>query len=219
MTPIELCVLDLEAMSCDLTWLLLKAGRTIGSRAEKNWPAEWYPYTSRAVFVETLEGRLSWATRCPRDWKERRKPTGAQEFFPYDQVSESESASGYDGLFDGGHLQASCEGLEFQTVLGDKEILPGVTLFEPPGHAVGTMSMKVDLPQSGPVVLSSNAIYLGDSSGPPTSPAATVDDFSAWYSSVGKLRVVAEFSNARSIVGYDAAQLRSMKLAPTGYYE
>ncbi len=269
MAPIKLHVLDCGAMSCDLTWLLLKAGRTIRPRGEKDRPVEWYSCTSHAVVVETPEGRLLWDTSCPRDWETRWAPTGLQDFFPYDQVSESEYfdsrlgqiglgvedidfvvashlhfdhagnmqmfkgsnarlicndkekefAFGYEGPFNGAHLKADYEGLEFETVSGDTEILPGVTLIEAPGHTAGTMSMKVDLPQSGSMIFTSDAIYLGDSYGPPASPAAIVNDLGAWYASVEKLRRIAETSNAEMIFGHDAAQLRSMKLAPVGFYE
>ncbi len=269
MAPIKLHVLDCGAMSCDLTWLLLKAGRTIRPRGEKDRPVEWYSCTSHAVVIETPEGRLLWDTSCPRDWETRWEPTGLQEFFPYDQVSESEYfdsrlgqiglgvddidfvvashlhfdhagnmqmfkgsnarlicndkekefAFGYDGPFNGAHLKADYEGLEFETVSGDTEILPGVTLIEAPGHTPGTMSMRVDLAQSGTMIFTSDAIYLGDSYGPPASPAAIVNDLGAWYASVEKLRRIAETSNAEMIFGHDAAQLRSMKLAPAGFYE
>ncbi len=269
MAPIKLHVLDCGAMSCDLTWLLLKAGRTIRPRGEKDRPVEWYSCTSHAVVVETPEGRLLWDTSCPRDWETRWAPTGLQEFFPYDQVSENEYfdsrlgqigldlgdidfvvashlhfdhagnmqmfkgsnarlicndkekefAFGYDGPFNGAHLKADYEGLEFETVSGDTEILPGVTLIEAPGHTAGTMSMRVDLAQSGSMIFTSDAIYLGDSYGPPASPAAIVSDLGAWYGSVEKLRQIAESANADMIFGHDAAQLRSMRLAPAGFYE
>lgn len=262
-------VLDCGSMSCDLTWLLLKAGRTIRARAEKDRPVEWYPCTTHAVVVKTPEGTLLWDTSCPRDWETRWAPTGLQEFFPYDQVSEDEYfdsrlaqiglgvgdidyvvashlhfdhagnmqlfknsnarlicndkekefAFGYAGAFNGAHLKADYEGLDFETVSGDTEILPGVTLIEAPGHTPGTMSMRVDLAESGPMIFTSDAIYLGDSYGPPASPAAIVNDLSAWYASVEKLRGIAEASGAQMIFGHDAAQLRSMKRAPEAFYQ
>ncbi|MDA8373454.1 MAG: N-acyl homoserine lactonase family protein [Actinomycetota bacterium] len=265
----KLHVLDCGSMSCDLTWLLLKAGRTIRPRAEKDRPVEWYPCTTHAVVVETPEGTLLWDTSCPRDWETRWAPTGLQEFFPYDQVSEDEYfdsrldqiglgvadidyvvashlhfdhagnmqlfknsnarlicndkekefAFGYAGAFNGAHLKADYEGLNFETVSGDTEILPGITLIEAPGHTPGTMSMRVDLAESGPMIFTSDAIYLGDSYGPPASPAAIVNDLGAWYASVEKLRGIAEASGAEMIFGHDAEQLRSMKRAPEAFYQ
>ena len=269
MAPIKLHVLDCGAMSCDLTWLLLKAGRTIRPRADKDRPVEWYPCTTHAVVVETPEGVLLWDTSCPRDWETRWAPTGLQEFFPYDHVSEEEYfdsrlaqiglgvgdidyvvashlhfdhagnmqlfknsnarlicndkekefAFGYAGAFNGAHLKADYEGLNFETVSGDTEILPGITLIEAPGHTPGTMSMRVDLAESGPMIFTSDAVYLGDSYGPPASPAAIVNDLGAWYASVEKLRGIAEASGAQMIFGHDSEQLKSMKRAPEAFYQ
>ncbi|SNR94841.1 hypothetical protein SAMN05216276_1001395 [Streptosporangium subroseum] len=84
----KLHVLDCGAMSCDLTWLLFKPGRTIRPRSERDKPVEWYSCATHAVLVETDEGTLLWDTGCPRDGETRWVPTGLQEFFPYDQVSE-----------------------------------------------------------------------------------------------------------------------------------
>ena len=81
-TATKVHVLDCGAMSCDLTWLLLKPGRNIRPRAEKDKPVEWYPCTTHAVVVETPAGRMLWDTSVPRDWETRWAPTGLQEFFP-----------------------------------------------------------------------------------------------------------------------------------------
>ncbi|MCK2212270.1 N-acyl homoserine lactonase family protein [Actinomadura sp. ATCC 31491] len=264
----KLHILDCGAMSCDLTWLLLKPGRTIRPRDERERPVEWYPCTTHAVLVETAEGTLLWDTSCPRDWETRWKPTGLQEFFPYDQVTEEqyldaqlgrlgvdpanldyvvlshlhfdhagnvrlfegtgarlvcndkekEFALGYAGAFNGAHLKADYEGLDFATVSGDTEILPGVTLIEAPGHTVGTMAMRVDLPETGTMIFTSDAVYMGDSYGPPATPAAIVSDLSAWYASVEKIRTLAERTQAQVVFGHDAAQLRSLRTAPDGFY-
>ena len=261
-------VLDCGAMSCDLTWLLLKPGRSIRTRTDRDKPVEWYPCTTHAVLVETDEGTMLWDTSCPRDWETRWVPTGLQEFFPYDQVTdeqyldarlgqlgvspeqldyvvmshlhfdhagnvrtfagsgarlvcndkEKEFAFGYDGDFNGAHLKADYEGLDFETVSGDVEFLPGVTLLEAPGHTPGTMSMQVELADSGTMIFTSDAIYMGDSYGPPATPAAIVNDLGAWYSSVEKIRGIAEKTDATVVFGHDADQLRSLRLAPEGFY-
>jgi len=261
-------VLDCGAMSCDLTWLLLKPGRSIHPRQDRDKPVEWYPCTTHCVLVDTPDGKLLWDTSCPRDWETRWVPTGLQEFFPYDQVSEQQYldqqlsqlgvgldqidyvvlshlhfdhagnvrmfegtnaklvcndkelqfATTYPGAFNGAHLKADYEGLPFETVSGDAEFLPGVTFLHAPGHTVGTMSMQVDLADSGTMLFTSDAIYMGDSYGPPSTPAAIVSDLSAWYSSVEKIRGIAEQTNATVVFGHDAAQLRSMRRAPEGSY-
>lgn len=267
-TANRLHILDCGAMSCDLTWLLLKPGRSIRPRGEKEKPVEWYECTTHAVLVETDEGTILWDTSCPRDWETRWEPTGLQEFFPYDQVSEEqyldqrlgqlgvspdkldyvvlshlhfdhagnvrtfagtgaklvcsdaekEFAFGFDGAFTGAHLKADYEGLDFETVSGDTEFLPGVTLIQAPGHTPGQMAMQVDLKDSGTMIFTSDAVYMGDSYGPPSTPAAIVNDLTAWYTSVDKIRNLAEKTDATVVFGHDAAQLKSMRLAPVGSY-
>ena len=112
-------------MSRDLTWLLLKPGRSIRPRAERDKPAEWYPCTTHAVVVETPEGAM---------------------------------------------------------------------------------------------LFTSDAIYMGDSYGPPATPAAIGNDLSQWYASVEKLRGIAQQANASVICGHDAEQLWSLRRSPDGYY-
>jgi N-acyl homoserine lactone hydrolase len=264
-TATKVHILDCGSMSCDLTWLLLKPGRSIRARADRDKPVEWYPCTTHCVVVETPEGTLLWDTSCPRDWETRWEPTGLQEFFPYDQVTEEQYfdrrlaqlgltpdyvvlshlhfdhagnvrdfagsnarlvcndkekdwAFGFEGGFNGAHLKADYEGLEFETVSGDTEFLPGVTLIEAPGHTPGTMAMKVDLPETGSMIFTSDAVYMGDSYGPPATPAAIVNDLSAFYRSVEKIRGIAEASNATVVFGHDAQQLWSMRRSPDGFY-
>jgi N-acyl homoserine lactone hydrolase len=260
-------VLDCGAMSCDLTWLLLKPGRTIRPRAEKDRPPEWYSCTTHCVLVETPEGRLLWDTSCPRDWASRWEPTGLQEFFPYDQVNEDqyldsrlrqqglepgdidylvlshlhfdhcgnaklfensgaklvcskkeqEFAYGFEGLFTGAHLKTDYEGLKWETFDGDTEFLPGVTLIEAPGHTPGTLAMRVDLADTGTMIFTSDAVYMGASYGPPATPAAIVNDLTAWYGSVEKIRRLAEETNATVVFGHDSEQMATLRVAPDSY--
>jgi N-acyl homoserine lactone hydrolase len=264
----KLHVLDCGAMSCDLTWLLLQPGTTIKPRQEKDSPAPWVDCPTHCVIVETEEGTLLWDTSCPRDWETRWEPTGLQDFFPYDKVSEEQYldsrlnqlglelsdidvvvlshlhfdhagnaqlfkdsgariicndkekdfAFGFDGLFTGAHLKTDYEGLDLETVSGDVELLPGVTLLHAPGHTVGTMAMQVDLPDAGTMIFTSDAVYMGESYGPPTTPAAIVNDLTAFYSSVEKIRGIAERTDATVVFGHDAAQIKELRKAPEGFY-
>jgi N-acyl homoserine lactone hydrolase len=267
-SDLKVHVLDCGAMHCDLTWLLLKPGRSIKPRAERNAPAEWYECPTHAVLVDTPEGKLLWDTSCPRDWETRWEPTGLQEFFPYDEVTEEqyldrqlgalgvnpedlsyvvmshlhfdhagnvrtfaktgarlicndkekEFAFGFEGAFTGAHLKSDYEGIDFETVSGDTEILPGVSVIEAPGHTPGTMAMRVDLPETGTMIFTSDAIYMGDAYGPPATPAAIVNDLTAWYASVEKIRGIAEKSNATVIFGHDSEQIKTLRRAPDAFY-
>src|SRR6185437_4877741 len=83
-------ILPCGAMTADLTWLLLAPNRSIRNRHNKNEPAEWVDVPTHCVLVDTPDGRLLWDTSCPRDWEQHWGPTGLQDFFPYDKVSEEE---------------------------------------------------------------------------------------------------------------------------------
>ncbi|MCA1696171.1 MAG: hypothetical protein LC749_16430, partial [Actinobacteria bacterium] len=54
-----------------------------------------------------------------------------------DQLLEKKFAFGIEGPCSGGHLKADYENLSFETIAGDTEILPGVTLLQTPGHTPG----------------------------------------------------------------------------------
>jgi N-acyl homoserine lactone hydrolase len=267
-TANKVTVIPCGAMTADLTWLLLKPGRSITDRSRKDGPAPWVDVPSHCVLVETDEGKLLWDTSCPRDWEDRWGPTGLQEFFPYDRVSDDEYfdarlnqmgvgldeidyvvlshlhfdhagnaqmfkntpaklvchqrekdfAFGFDGLFTGAHLKTDYEGLEFETVSGDTEFLPGVTLIETPGHTVGCMSMQVDLPDTGTMIFTSDAVYMGESYGPPVTPAAIVNNLEDFYASVEKLRGIQERTGAQMVFGHDAEQIHQLRTAPEGSY-
>ncbi|HEY4007710.1 MAG TPA: N-acyl homoserine lactonase family protein [Pseudonocardia sp.] len=267
-TANKVSVIPCGAMTADLTWLLLKPGRSITDRHHKQGPAPWVDVPTHCVLVETDEGTLLWDTSCPRDWEQRWEPTGLQDFFPYDKVADDEYldsrlnqlgvgldeidyvvlshlhfdhagnvqmfrdtsaklvcnqkekdfAFGFEGLFTGAHLKADYEGCEFQTVSGDAEFLPGVTLIETPGHTVGCMSMQVDLPDTGTMIFTSDAVYMGESYGPPATPAAIVNNLEQFYSSVEKLRGIQEKTNGQMIFGHDAEQIHQLRVAPEGCY-
>ena len=89
-TGTTVTIIPCGAMTADLTWLLLAPGRAIRRRQDKNLPAEWVDVPTHCVLVDTPDGRLLWDTSCPRDWEQRWAPTGLQDFFPYDKVSDDE---------------------------------------------------------------------------------------------------------------------------------
>ncbi|MGH9055806.1 MAG: N-acyl homoserine lactonase family protein [Acidimicrobiales bacterium] len=133
--------------------------------------------------------------------------------------AERDGAFGFDGAFLGAHLRADYEGLEFETVEGDTEILPGITIIEAPGHTWGTCALKVDLPNSGTYIFTSDAVYRGDSWGPPAVGAAIVWNNLQWLSSVDKLRGIAEKSNATMVFGHDADQIKTLRTGVDDYYD
>jgi glyoxylase-like metal-dependent hydrolase (beta-lactamase superfamily II) len=228
-------ILPCGAMTADLTWLLLAPGRSIRSRQQRQLPAEWVDVPTHCVLVDTPDGRLLWDTSCPRNWEEHWAPTGLQDFFPYDKVSEDEYLDSRlkqlglaprdldyvafsHGAFNGAHVKADYEGLDFETVSGDAEFLPGVSFIQTPGHTPGSMSMRVDLPETGTMIFTADAVYMGASYGPPAVPAAIVNNLEQFYSSVEKVRAIATETDATLVFGHDADQIKQLRVAPTGSY-
>ena len=131
---------------------------------------------------------------------------------------EIEGANAIDGVFQGAHLVSDYKGVNIEAVSGDAEILPGISVIETPGHTWGTMSLKVDLPNDGSYIFTSDAVYLGASWGPPAVGAAIVWNNLAWLESVEKLRKIAQESDATMIFGHDPEQRKQITFAPDGYY-
>ena len=127
-------------------------------------------------------------------------------------------ATGFSGLFQGAHLKTDYEGVKFETVSGDTELFPGVTLLETPGHTPGTMSLQLDLADTGPMIFTSDAVYMKASYGPPAMGAAIVWDNQAWLRSVEKIRNIAERINAAVVFGHDPDQIHELRIAPDGSY-
>lgn len=270
MTDMKVHILSTGTMQADLTWLLLKGGRTIRSRQHKNDPVVWGDVPTHAVLIEHPEGNVLWDTGVPRDWEQRWAPTGFHDFFPvtepadgpgylddslaqvemspddidililshlhFDHAAnakmfdpnktriiandkEIEGANTIEGYSAGAHIVDDFKGLRMEAVSGDAEILPGVSVIETPGHTWGTMSLRVDLPQSGTKIFTSDAVYLSDSYGPPAVGAGIVWNNLAWLESVEKLRRIQEQTGAELIFGHDAEQKKQLTFAPDGHYE
>lgn len=134
-------------------------------------------------------------------------------------VNETEwrEARAFDGFFSGGHIKADYENLDFQTVSGDIEIVPGVSLIETPGHTWGMMSLMVDLPNDGPIIFTSDAVYLEESL-EQRHWGAVVWDNRAWLSSVDKLLALQEKTGAMMVFGHDSQQIATLRTSPGSFY-
>ena len=69
------------------------------------------------------------------------------------------------------------------------------------------------------MIFTSDAVYLKASYGPPSVGPGIIYDSLSWFSSVEKLRRIAEKSDAQLIFGHDADQIKTLRLAPDAYYD
>lgn len=94
---------------------------------------------------------------------------------------------------------------------GDEELLRGLKLISVPGHTPGTMGLLIDLDHTGPVLLTSDALYTHDSYGPPAVGTPIVWDAGHWAQSVEKIRQVAREHEAFIFPGHSETGIKQHK--------
>lgn len=123
---------------------------------------------------------------------------------------------GRDGL-PGGIPENASDGrpLRYRVIDGDETLAPGFTLLHTPGHSPGHLSIVLDLPVTGRVILAIDAIYsrvnrergnyrIG------SDPAAGAD-------SAARLIALAERDDALLVYGHDPEQWPTLRHAPDRY--
>ncbi|MBT2447876.1 N-acyl homoserine lactonase family protein [Streptomyces sp. ISL-43] len=109
-------------------------------------------------------------------------------------------------------------GLNYRTVEGDTELLPGIELLESGGHVPGHQSVLVRLPETGPVLLAVDAIPMAIAMDPDNRPVFPFDqDEKSVRESTRKLVAIAREENALIVHGHDAKQWESLRVAPEYY--
>lgn len=129
----------------------------------------------------------------------------------YVHKDELDGALEIEGPYQGAHIKSDYEGIDFETFTGDIELVPGVHILHSPGHTWGTCALQVDLPKSGTMLFTSDAVYNSDNWGPPVAGASIVWDSRAWESSLERLRRVATRTDATVIFGHDGGQMKELR--------
>jgi glyoxylase-like metal-dependent hydrolase (beta-lactamase superfamily II) len=141
---------------------------------------------------------------------------GAKAYCSKDEI---DGALGFEGPFEGAHLKVDYEGIDFETLVGDVEIVPGVRVLQTPGHTWGSCSLQVDLPKSGTMLFTSDAVYRSENWGPPVVGSAIVWDNRAWLSSLERLRRIADRTDATVLFGHDCDQMNELRRRGQWVYE
>ena len=98
-----------------------------------------------------------------------------------------------------------------QLVDADTELVPGLTVLSTPGHSPGHLSLLADLPGTGPIVITADAV---------SRPSQLHDGFAdAWDSDEAmrqatRLMMIARDRRALVIFGHDPAQWPVLRKAP-----
>lgn len=102
---------------------------------------------------------------------------------------------------------------------GDMEVVPGVTILNlGAGHAYGVLALKVDLENTGSVILTSDAVYCSLNYDELRVPGVVLDSV-GWMNSCKRIKRIAKASDAQVWYGHDLEQFSKLKTAPDYYYD
>ncbi|AQQ55059.1 AhlS family quorum-quenching N-acyl homoserine lactonase [Planococcus lenghuensis] len=87
------------------------------------------------------------------------------------------------------------------------------------GHAWGMLGLHIEMPETGNIILASDAIYTAESFGPPIKPPGILYDSVGYASAVEKIRRIAHETNADVWFGHDSNQFKNFRKSTEGYYE
>ncbi len=87
------------------------------------------------------------------------------------------------------------------------------------GHAWGMLGLHINLPETGGIILASDAVYTAESFGPPVKPPGILYDSVGYNSTVERIRRIAQETNSDVWFGHDAEQFSKFRKSTEGYYE
>lgn len=99
---------------------------------------------------------------------------------------------------------------------GDTELAPGVSVLRTVGHTPGHQSLLVELPETGPVILTGDACYWQVHLDAERIPGVVWDPTLAFHS-IKRIKTMARLLGARVFPGHDPEFWRTVKQAPDAY--
>jgi N-acyl homoserine lactone hydrolase len=100
------------------------------------------------------------------------------------------------------------------------EFLAGIHLLSlGSGHSFGMLGLLLELPKSGNVILTSDAIYCRENLGPPIRLPGVIRDPEGYRKTLNRILQVAEEHSAELWFGHDMAQFSELVKSDEGYYD
>lgn len=87
------------------------------------------------------------------------------------------------------------------------------------GHAWGMLGLHVDLPETGSIILASDAVYSAENYGPPVKIPGIIYDSVGFTKAVEYIKEYARRHNAQVWFGHDKDQFKKFRKSTEGYYE
>lgn len=113
--------------------------------------------------------------------------------------------------------------LRWQTVKPDEDdltLVEGIKVLNfGSGHARGMLGLYVKMPEKGPIILASDAIYTAENVGPPAKLPGAVYDSVGWHKTLRRICLLAKETGAEVWHGHDADQFKQLRKSTEGYYE
>ncbi len=107
-------------------------------------------------------------------------------------------------------------GYRWRLLDGDAELVPGLTVLRSDGHTPGHQSLLVELPQTGPVILSGDACYWLEHVEAERVPGVVWNPAAA-LQSIKRLKTLARLVRGRIFPAHDPAFWRTVTQSPDGY--
>jgi len=107
-------------------------------------------------------------------------------------------------------------GYRWRLLDGDTELMPGVTVLRSDGHTPGHQSLLVELPETGPVILTGDACYWHEHADQERVPGVVWNPTLALHS-LRKLKTIARLMRGRIFPGHDPIFWETVKQAPDAY--
>jgi len=104
---------------------------------------------------------------------------------------------------------------KWRFVDGDCELLPGVRLITTPGHVPGHQSVVINLRNSGPAIIASDAVFLRETMEP--GAPITAHDKDIFYQSIEKIKDLCNNIGGTLYVSHEQALWDTWKHAPQYY--
>jgi glyoxylase-like metal-dependent hydrolase (beta-lactamase superfamily II) len=100
------------------------------------------------------------------------------------------------------------------------DLLPGIRILNfGPGHTFGMMGLQVDLPNTGTVILPSDAINTAENLGPPIRYPGLAYDTRGYFKTIRRIADLAQKTHAQIWFSHDAAHYKTLKKSDEGCYD
>ena len=107
-------------------------------------------------------------------------------------------------------------GYRWRLLDGDTALVPGVTVLRTDGHTPGHQSLLVELPETGPVILTGDACYWREHLDAARVPGVVWNPTLAFHS-IKRLKTLARLLDARVFPGHDPEFWKTVRPAPEPY--